>query len=490
VDARVNEAARLLFPAIRWDSADGYRGETQRRQIEVALELGCGGFIVFGGEAGAMRELSSELRERSRFPILIASDLERGAGQQFAGAAGLPPLAAIGACGSADDVRSAARLTAREALSLGVNWILAPVADLDLEPRNPIVGTRAFGSDPGEVAALVAEWVDACQAEGALACAKHFPGHGRTVVDSHAALPVVDADVADLENNDLVPFRAAIDAGVASILTAHVAFPALDSSAVPATLSKRIVTGLLRTDMRFDGLVVTDAMIMEGALSGRGEAAACVAALAAGCDVVLYPSDVAAVADAVAIACARGEIDVALVARSLARLERYASWAGEPGTHTPSGDGEWARSFALRCVRVLRGELAFAPRKIDVLIVDDDLGGPYLSPSREPFCAALRDAGFDVRVVGVADASAGRTCIVALFGDVRSWKGRSGYSDATVAAVARHTRDDSSAIVFQFSHPRLSQQVPHSAGVVINAWGGERVMQLAAADWLAERARA
>src|SRR5918911_3965283 len=149
--------ANLLLPAIRWDPDRGYDGE--RRAIDQALELGVGGFILFGGEQEAVRLLIKELRQRSRVPLLIAADMERGAGQQFAGATGLPPLAAIASLNDVDAVRKAARLTAREARTLGVNWDYAPVCDLDVEPENPIVGTRALGSDPRRVASLAVEWI-------------------------------------------------------------------------------------------------------------------------------------------------------------------------------------------------------------------------------------------------------------------------------------------------------------------------------------------
>src|SRR5918911_565648 len=176
--------ANLLLPAIRWNPDRGYDGE--RRAIDQALELGVGGFILFGGEQEAVRQLTKELRLRSRVPLLIGADMERGAGQQFAGATGLPPLAAIAWLDDLEAIRKAARLTAREARTLGVSWDYAPVCDLDLVPENPIIGTRSLGSDPQKVATLAAEWIAACQSEGVLACAKHFPGHGRTRVDSHA----------------------------------------------------------------------------------------------------------------------------------------------------------------------------------------------------------------------------------------------------------------------------------------------------------------
>ena len=224
----MSAAAALLLPAIRWDVNHGFGAE--QASIEKALAIGVGGFILFGGDQERVRALTKELRQKSRVPLLIAADLERGAGQQFSGATGLPPLAAIASLDDADAVRRAARLTAREARTLGLNWDLAPVCDLDIVPENPIVGTRSLGSDSRKVAMLAQAWMQACQAEGVLACAKHFPGHGRTLTDSHAGMPVVNATRAELMEHDLAPFRAAIEAGVAGVMTAHVSYPALDAS--------------------------------------------------------------------------------------------------------------------------------------------------------------------------------------------------------------------------------------------------------------------
>ena len=213
-----------------------------------------GGYIIFGGPAGAVRELTMELRESSAHPLLIGADLERGAGQQFRGATALPPPAVLGRLDDLEISRRAGELTAREALAMGVNWVYAPVADLDLEPENPIVGSRAFGSDPELAGRHVRAWVEGCQSTGALACAKHFPGHGRTTHDSHLHLPRVEATAEEMEQ-DLEPFRAAIEAGVDSIMSAHVAYPSLDPDGAPATLSREILSGLLRERLGFDGIV-------------------------------------------------------------------------------------------------------------------------------------------------------------------------------------------------------------------------------------------
>ena len=490
----MSDVAQLLIPAVRWDPTSGFEGE--RANIEAALAMGVGGFILFGGDQESVRALVKWLQQRSRVPLLIGADMERGAGQQFTGATGLPPLAAIASLGDPDLVRRAARLTAREARTLGVNWDYAPVCDLDVVPENPIVGTRSLGSDPAIVAKLAAEWVDACQSEGVLACAKHFPGHGRTTADSHAELPVVTASADTLHNTDLAPFRAAIDAGVASVMTAHVAYPALDPSGVPATLSREILEWLLRQRLRFDNLVVTDALIMEGVRQGEGaqgtEGAVAVRALQAGCDLLLYPADLRAVEAALRQAVQSRLLDPERVQRSIRRRLKWAQWASPPNEYRrPSGsDVAWGALLADRCVHVVRGAPPPVRGPLEVVVVDDDLGGPYPAPSREPFFDQLRADGRSVTRVETPTGDSRGTVIVALFGDVRAWKGRPGYSPAARQAVAaacdaarRQARD---ALVLQFSHPRLAAELGPVAPVV-SAWGGDPVMQQAGARWIGRK---
>ena len=475
----------LLLPAIRWDAEAGY--DKERPGIEQALELGVGGFALFGGEVDEVAKLTNELRERSRIPLLIGSDLERGAGQQFQGATGLPPLAAIGYLDDVEAVRRAARISAREARAVGVNWIYAPVADVDLEPDNPIIGTRAFGSDVARVARDAAAWIDACQQEGVLACAKHFPGHGRTTSDSHATLPTVTLGASELRATDFEPFRAAIGAGVATMMSAHISYPALDPSGEPATLSPRILGEILRGELGFDGLVVTDAMIMEGVLS-EGEARAAVKALRAGCDLLLYPTDLAAVASAVETALDSGALDPKRVAASLERrtARARAAWQGKSDLSSLGEERGWAEELALRVIHEVRGSLRGPLTAAELVVVDDDIGGPYAPPSRETFAAELKACGATVREAGERGGDAA-PAVIALFGDIRSWKGRPGYSaaslDAVRAAVQRAKERKQETVIVQFSHPRLAASIDADATVVC-AWGGEPAMQQAAARWL------
>ncbi|MCK4680068.1 beta-N-acetylglucosaminidase, partial [bacterium] len=253
--------ARLVMSSISNRQGDDLAEQYHRLRRDV-VELGVGGYIVFGGNVDSTAQLTHELADEADQPLLVASDLERGLGQQLDGGTVFPTQMAVGATGVTDLAFAQGWATAHEALAAGIDLVLSPVADVASEPTNPIIGVRAFGGDPVTAAAMTAAFVRGCQQAGAAATAKHFPGHGDTRLDSHIELPSVGADRATLEAREFVPFRAAIDAGVRAIMTAHVAYPALTGGNVPATLSRAVMTDLLRSDMGFDGLLVTDALVM------------------------------------------------------------------------------------------------------------------------------------------------------------------------------------------------------------------------------------
>jgi beta-glucosidase-like glycosyl hydrolase len=486
----MSEIAELFYPAIRWDTTHGFEG--QRAAIDEALKLGVGGFILFGGPSEHVATLTEHLHSKSRIPLLIGADLERGAGQQFAGQTALPPLAALASLEDLQAIRRAAAVSALEARSLGINWIYAPDCDLDIEPNNPIIGTRSFGSDPERVAEYAAAWIDACQAEGVLACAKHFPGHGRTTVDSHKELPRVDESAETLRETDLVPFRRAIERGVASVMSAHVSFPALDSTGVPATLSRAILTDLLRREMEFTGLIVTDALIMDAVLGG-GEAEAVVRALNAGCDCLLYPTDVVESVRAVKKAIDDKRLDADSVQRSLDRRNRWARWAAlSKESNRPTRDESgWSSQIAERVVHMVRGKMPQLPQPWHLTIVDDDVGGPYPAPSRDPLVSALRSGGIDLVLGPNGPPNDAGSTVVALFGDIRAWKGRPGYSATARESVqqALAGAGQSERLIVQFSHPRLAGELDVDAPILC-AWGGEAVMQRAASRVLLREAAA
>lgn len=465
---------RLLLTVIRWSAEHGF--DEAWPEIEKSLEAGVGGFILFGGEAGAVRDLTAELRRRAPHPLLIASDLERGAGQQFRGATPLPPAAAFGALGDLETTRRAGELTAREARALGINWIYAPVADVDLEPDNPIIGTRAFGTDPEHVARMVGAWVRGCADGGALSCAKHFPGHGRTLGDSHIERPSVGVS-ADALEQDLRPFREAVDAGTDSMMTAHVSYPALDPDGAPATLSAPILGGLLRNELEFDGMIVTDALIMEGFAEDLDEGAAAVVAMNAGCDVLLYPQDLDGVISALEDAVDRGTLSAARVTQAIGRIAEAADRvAGPPaGQWGREEDLRWALQTAVRTLQVLRGDPKLPGGAVRIEEVEDDLGGPYPPYPRNAFPAALDRAGVEL--------SASGSPLIVVYCDIRAWKGRPGLSEARRERVAALLARDPDATVVLFSHPRIAAEIP-GARNLLAAWGGESLMQEAAVAWL------
>ncbi len=467
--------AALVLPAIRWRDASGFAHEDAA--ITAALARGVGGFIIFGGPADAVRTLTSELRQRAGRPLLIAADLERGAGQQFEGLTEFPPPRALASLGREDVIAWAGHVTAREARGVGVNWVFAPVADLDVLPENPIVQSRAFGPTPTDVARSVATWVRACQESGALACAKHWPGHGRTAQDSHATLPLVTAPASVLENEDAVPFKAAISAGVAALMTAHVAYPALDPFGLPATLSPTMLKALRREG--FDGLIVTDALIMDGARQGRTETQATVAALNAGCDVLLYPNDPLEVITALDDAVANGDLEQSRVDEALGRYTRALERAEQP-VPAPERVTPFASAGALADALLVRGMWrGVAPdlrEPVELVVVDDDIGGPY-PPSPSSFVEET------LLALGVHLGTGGSRIVLA-FSEPRGWKGRANLGEESRAALRRVSGD--ADLIVLFGHPRLADEVP-GAAPMLGAWHRQRLMQAAVGRWIRSR---
>ena len=234
--------------------------------------------------------LANELQRSSKIPLLIGADFESGTAMRIEEGTRFPSAMAIAATDNPDDARMAGACIAREARAAGIHWIFAPVADINENPDNPIINVRSFGEDPRRVAACVAGFVRGAEEYGVLATAKHFPGHGDVSVDTHLALASVLGSRAKLEQHELAPFRAAIAAGARAIMPGHLAVPALESDAtLPATLSRSILTGVLRKELKFRGLIITDALDMGAVMSLHPPGEIAVRAVDAGADVLLMP---------------------------------------------------------------------------------------------------------------------------------------------------------------------------------------------------------
>jgi beta-N-acetylhexosaminidase len=272
--------------------ADAYR-----KMMHDVDDLHVGGFInitqmsplgIIKSQAYPTAVLTNQLQTRSKLPLLIGADFERGSAMRLDEGTSFPTAMALAAAGNPADAYTMGKVTAMEARTVGIHWIYAPVSDVNNNPGNPIINTRSFGEDPQRVAEYVAAFVRGVQENGGLATAKHFPGHGDTAADSHIDLPVIRADKDRLEHLELIPFRSAISAGVGSIMTGHLSIPALEPDPnTPATLSNNVLTGLLRDELHFDGLVITDAMDMGGITTRYAPGEAAVRAFLAGADALL-----------------------------------------------------------------------------------------------------------------------------------------------------------------------------------------------------------
>ncbi len=486
------DLAQTLIPVVAWEPGSGFAGA--RPAIDAALEMGVGGFQLVGGEQDAVRVLAKDLQLKSRHPLLIAAELERGAGQQFSGATGLPPLAAIAATGDMESLRRAARLTAREARTMGVNWNLAPVCDLDLLAENPVLGTRSLGSDARRVVSMVTAWIEASQAEGVLACAKHFPGLGRVTRDPHVTLPVVDVAADVLKDSDLLPFRAAIQSGVASMMTSHAAYPSLDATRVPATLSREVLQWLLRQQLKYDNLIASDAITCAALTTNQSPMEAAVQALRAGCDVLLEPADLTATLDALERAYDDGTLDPERVRQSVRRRLKWAQWASPPNDwRRPSGaDTAWGALLADRVLRVSHGPLPALGAVTEIAVVDDDADTRGSVHGATALAEALRAANHDARHTDAPSSASGGPLVIALFADYLYKKERHTMLPASVTAVKALIEKAAGlgrgAILISFGDPRfadaMSLEVP-----TIGAWSGDRVMQQAAARALVRTKR-
>jgi len=464
--------ARLVFPALRWRRASFAH---ERPKIDAALAAGVGGFIVFGGTREAVTTLTRELRQQAGRPLLVGADLERGPAQQVQGLTELPPAAALGWLDDLEATAACGMITGTEARSVGINWAFAPVCDLDLEPKNPIVQTRAFGADPVRVGEQAAVWIRGLQEHGVLACAKHYPGHGRTTQDSHATLPRVRVARTELQQVDVAPFEYAIRAGVGSVMSAFVAYLDWDPAGRAASFSPDIL-GYLRDTLTFGGLVVTDALIMAGASAAQPVPAATVGAVAAGCDALLYPENFTSVVTALDRAVG-GDISAARADEALAHYDdALAAWADRPDQGEPdlSGHAALADGLADRAAHLVRGEPPAIRTPAGVSIVDDDVGGPYTVGPRDVFHATLREAGVHV---GKGETGKGKR-VVLVYSEPRSWKGRADLGARSRAALRRLV--PGAQLVVLFGHPRLASQIPGTAPILM-CWHGQPLMQRAAA---------
>jgi beta-N-acetylhexosaminidase len=332
-----------------------------------------GGVVLFAGNVYESAVLLNDLQSISKLPLIVAADFERGASFRIADTTSFAWTMAVGATGSEQFAYRQGLITARESRALGVHWIFAPVMDVNNNPDNPVIGIRSFGEDPELVSRLGSAFIRGARNGGVLTTAKHFPGHGDTATDSHLGLAVVHSDMAKLEAVELAPFRSAIEAGVDSIMTAHVAVPQLTGEPeTPATLSSKILNDLLRNSLNFKGLVVTDALDMGGITNHYWTGLAAVRAIQAGSDILLLPPDPTVAINEVVRAVKRGDISESRINESVRKVlgiknrlklhqKRTVAISHVSETVASPESIRLAQDIADRSITVLKDELKLLP---------------------------------------------------------------------------------------------------------------------------------
>lgn len=511
------KVAQLVFPGAVpcHDVSSGhpaFGGAEQVREWIGRREIG--GLVIFGGDAFETPMVINAWQRISRIPLLVASDFEAGAGSQIRGVTVFPSAMALGAGFSPELAHRMGRLVALEARRFGVHLILAPVADLADRADNPIVNTRAFGSDAEWVGRMAVAFARGCHEGQVLATAKHFPGHGGTDRDSHLELPQDGGQEENLRRGALVPFRALIEAEVGAVMAAHVLYPSVDP-VFPASLSAKWLGQILRKELGYGGLVLTDALLM-GAVrqpltpglkgQGRSEEEAAVAALEAGADLLLVPERPDRVIEAVVGAVEEGRLDARKVEdaanRLLAAKRRLGLFEDRFIPVAQIGDipeRETAEQLAWEVARAGTTLLRHAPgllpfgseqRPRFLLFVQDDPGGakPHV------FVEAMRERFGELSVVelgtaaetfpqGRGSVSVDATGVCAIFSKVRAFKGRRGLDPAIREKLRQVLASTRRTVVISFGDPFVLLELPPCSAAICT-YDDAEVSQLAAVEAL------
>jgi beta-glucosidase-like glycosyl hydrolase len=519
----VDEKIGQLFAP---DAYGVYMNETSwayKRLDHFVREQHVGGFVWFSANVYETAMLNKRLQAASKIPLLISADLESGIGMRMADTTFWPPAMAVAATGDPSFAERQGRATAIEAKALGINHILAPVADVNVDPDNTVINTRSYGEDPKDVARYVAAFVRGVRGEGVLATAKHFPGHGDTHVDSHRSLPVLNVTRERLNEVELIPFRAAIDAGVDAVMIGHLAVPALDptlaqarrdgvrenryadvseapkNATLPATLSHTIIQDLLRKDLGFRGLVVTDAFDMGGLTDYFDAGEAAVRAIEAGEDQILMPSDADAAIAGVKAAVKSGRIPMSRIDESVKRILDAKSRV----SHDVAGSEEifrivdseesrdLANEIATKALTLVRLEQGALPLKKDArvleLVISDfnESSNPLAELDRDlrtrlstaPQVVMLDAHSWDpkpaIEAAGNADV-----VLIALAVRVRSGAGQIAVPEVARQVIGQLASMNVRKIGVSFGTPYLLREVP-SLPTYICAYGRQPVLQAA-----------
>ena len=502
----LEQKAGQLFVSWNLSRADGDNHEQLLRWVD---EVGLGGVILSLGTCDDAASLIPRLQARAKVPLLLAGDFEGGVWFRLQGATELGNQMLVGATGDAALAEGMGRVTGEEARALGFHWVFAPVLDVNSNPDNPIINVRSFGEDPALVSRLGRAFARGVRSAGLISCGKHFPGHGDVASDSHLELPTVPGDAARLRRVELRPFEAAARDGLESVMTGHLAVPGLgEAPDVPATLSRRILHDVLREELGFEGLVVTDALDMGGVKNKLSPGEVAVRALLAGADVLLMPPDPLAARQAVVDAVKSGRVPMARLDDAVERILAMKARVG-----LLSGGGQVAAGWqaALRrpesialaeeiaargpvLVRDRDGAVQSALQSGDeqallVTLVDKQEGqGDAFTQALDGPVAVGRGASVQLSNAStgeeveqaVAKIATTLNVVVAVYVKVREFTG--GLSvPANLQPVLDALRDEQNVVLVSFGNPYLVRAVPQADAYVAAFTRTEHVQRAVAA---------
>lgn len=504
-----------------------------QRLRKLVTENKIGGIIVFVGGVYETVHLVNRMQEAAEIPLLISADFETGVGMRFPDAVNLPWNMAIAATGNPEFAKRLGIITARESNALGIKQVFAPVVDVNNNAENPVINVRSFGENPLQVARFAGSFAEGLQSGNIIATAKHFPGHGDTAVDSHRGLPVIDFSRERLNKTEFLPFREIIKDGVGSVMISHISMPQLDSeivkplkssikagytedevitenTTIPATLSKNIVTGILKKEMNFDGLIVTDAMDMSGLTLYFNQEEAAVRAILAGNDVLLKPANAAAAIRGVEDAFKTGRISEERINESVRKI---LAWKYKLGLFkqkiTPldeidkivsnSETRSLADDISRNAITLVKNEDKILPlekgKKVLVLCITN---GSDIDYAGRTFTNSLRLNGLDAERICLDERSNEKEItkvfekaqnadfvIAGLFGRVRSGaKNSIGIPESGEKALKEILKGDVKTISVAFGNPYLILGFPEMRNYIV-AYGDMVSLQKATADAIA-----
>ena len=510
-----DKAAQMVWPTVWGDFVAIDHPQWSRVEQWIRDEK-VGGFTMSVGSPLDIAAKLNAMQRISGIPLLIGADLEYGAGMrarggyfmpggyELGGAVAFPPQMALGATRDTALAYRQGEITAIEGRALGIHIDYAPVLDVNNNPANPVINTRSYGADPDLVAAMGAAFVRGIQANGMIATGKHFPGHGDTEVNSHLALPVVAASRQRLDSVELVPFRQAVRAGIGAIMSFHGAMPALDPSNDPGTLSHVVLTDVLREELGFSSMIISDAMDMRGVLDRYGAREAAIRAVAAGADVLIQPLDVGETIAAVVAGVTSGRYSEARLDSSARRILRLKERLGLHRSAEVSLDSvrvavgriehhAAANEIAERSITLVRDSAGIVPLRRGSRVVSvtfarrsDYLAGRTFDAELRTVFPELRsefidadepDARLERVLAGARDADA---VIIGSYVS-HAWNATTVEAPRAFADfVKRAGAGGARVMVIAFGNPYQLQQIPEVPGYLV-AWGGLPISQRAAA---------